>query len=68
MYFIILLYVFLFQNDQDYLTDEEFIESSDDDANQEEAQFTKKKEQISKDKKKVFVAINCSNRSCGYNS
>ena len=43
MYSIILLYVFLFQNDQDYLTDEEFIESSDDYANQEEAQFMKKK-------------------------
>ena len=41
-YSIILLYVFLFQNDQDYLTDEEFIESSDNDANQEEAQFMKK--------------------------
>ena len=37
-----MLYVFLFQNDQDYLTDEEFIESSDNDANQEEAQFMKK--------------------------
>ena len=48
MYFIILLYVFLFQNDQDYLTDEEFIESSDDDANPEEAHFMKKRKKSAK--------------------
>ena len=43
-----MLYVFLFQNDQDYLTDEEFIESSDDDVNPEEAQFMKKREKSAK--------------------
>ena len=32
------------QNVQDYLTNEELIESNDDDANQEEAQFMKKGE------------------------
>ena len=65
---IILLYVYLFQNNQDYLTVEEFIESSDDDANAEEAQFMKKGKKNSKERKKVFVARNCSNRSCGSNS
>ena len=43
-----MLYVFLFQNDRDYLTDEEFIESSDDDANPEEAQFMKKRKKSAK--------------------
>ena len=43
-----MLYVFLFQNDQDYLNHEEFIESSDDDANPEEAQFMKKRKKSAK--------------------
>ena len=37
-----MLYVFLFQNDQDYLTNEEFTERSDYDFNPEEAQLMKK--------------------------
>ena len=47
-----MLYVFLFQNDHNYLTDEEFIENSDDDANPEEAQFMKKKKKKKKSAKR----------------
>ena len=54
---IILLYVYLFQNNQDYLTVEEFIESSDDDANAEEAQFMKKGEKNSKERKCLWPGI-----------
>ena len=43
-----MLQIFLFQNDQDYLTDEEFIEGSDDDANPEGAQFMKKRKKSPK--------------------
>ena len=49
VYSIILLYVFLFQNDQDYLTNEEFIESRDDDANPEEAQLMKKRKKSTRE-------------------
>ena len=54
VYSIILLYVFLFQNDQDYLTNEEFIESRDDDANLEEAQLMKKRKKLTKGGRKCL--------------
>ena len=43
-----MLYAFLFPNDQDYLTNKEFIKRSDDDANSKEAQFMKRKEKSAK--------------------
>ena len=55
---------FLISDDQDYLINEEYIESGDDDANPEEVNIWEK-EKISKESKKVFVARNCSNQSCG---
>ena len=55
---------FLISDDQDYLINKEFIESSDDDATQKRSIY-EKKEKINKERKKVFVARNCSNQSCG---
>ena len=55
---------FLISDDQDYLINEEYIDSSDDDANPEEVNIWEK-EKISKESKKVFVTRNCSNQSWG---
>ena len=61
-----MLYIFLFQSDQDHLAKEEFIESIDDDANPEETLWKEGKNQQREEES--ICGQNCSNRSCGYNA